>query len=155
MSSDHGIQGHVLGPIFGRPNTQIRKFGARTPEELLKILGMSEAKTVDAWDVPFHFLTFRYRETSIPMLLRTRKPAIFGRMNFLANGAMAAYEPDASDSYDVLAAQCELVLQGVPIQQIPVVQSTRYRFGLNLTACRNAGVNPPKSLIKLADQVLA
>ncbi|MBI3714404.1 MAG: hypothetical protein HY255_00210, partial [Betaproteobacteria bacterium] len=58
------------------------------------------------------------------------------------------------DCFDVLATQAKLLLDGVALEQIPVVQSSLFRFGLNLKACRAAGVNPPKSLLKLADQVL-
>jgi len=48
------------------------------------------------------------------------------------------------DSFDVMASQAKLLLDGVPIEQIPVVQSTRFRFGLNLKACHAAGVAPPQ-----------
>ncbi len=151
-SEEEGLVAHGSGR---RGDVQVHPFHVVTPSDLANVLESPEARRMDAWDVPYTSITFQYSAQSVPMLARLRKPIIHARMHLLSKGAMAVYAPDGSDNYDVLAEQVKMLLDGVSIEHIPVVQSTRFRFGLNLPACRAAGVNPPKSLIKLADEVLA
>ena len=140
--------------VATRSDLHVRHFHVVTPTDLSRVLELADARKMDAWDVPYTSITFQYAAQSVPMLARLGKPVIHARMHLLRLGAMAAYQPDSRENFDVLAEQASQVFDGVPIEQIPVVQSTRFLFGLNLPACRAAGVNPSKSLLLLADEVL-
>jgi len=149
-----GLQSSKAGQLASERRLEIRRFRARTVDELVRVLEQKTAQQVDAWDIPYTEIVFKYGEQSVPVLARLHKPVIHARMRLLPLGGMAAYEPNGDDCFEVLATQAKLLLDGVPIEQIPVVQSSLFRFGLNLKACHAAGVNPPNSLLKLADQVL-
>lgn len=131
-----------------------RYFSCLSVDELVALLRRSEARSVDAWDVPYSQVPFRYAEETVREFTRTRRPVMYARVRHVRLGGMAAYEPNPDEAFDAWAAQTALLIAGVPIADIPVVQSTRYSFGLNLTACRQLGINPLKSLIKIADVVI-
>ncbi|MBI3714405.1 MAG: hypothetical protein HY255_00215 [Betaproteobacteria bacterium] len=154
LQNEAGQEEGLANPFAAKSNLLVQPFHVVTPTDLEMVLELPEARRVDAWDVPYTKITFAYAAQSVPMLARLKKPVIHARLHLLKLGAMAAYEPDASDSHDVLAEQARLVLDGVPIDQISVVQSSRFRLGLNLPACHAAGIKPSKRLLLLADQVL-
>ncbi len=112
------------------------------------------ARQVDAWDVPYGGLSFLHAEETVREFGKIGLPVIYGRMRLARLGGMAAYEPSLEELFDTWAGQSALILSGVPVVDIPIAKSTRYSFGLNLTALRNAGVKPPISLIKAADVVI-
>ena len=64
------------------------------------------------------------------------------------------YQTEVSFKNVINKAMQTCLTAGVPIEEIPVVQATRYSFGLNLKTCRQVGIEPPKSLIKIADLVI-
>lgn len=129
-------------------------FYCNTVPELEAFSRELRARQVDAWDVPYGGLSFLHAEETVREFGRIGLPVIYGRMRLVRLGGMAAYEPSIEEAFDTWAGQCALILAGVPVTDIPIAQSTRYSFGLNLTALRNAGVRPPKSLIKAADVVI-
>ena len=131
-----------------------RYFSCLSVDELVALLRRPEARGVDAWDGPYSQVPFRYAEETVREFARTRRPVMYARLRHVRLGGMAAYEPNLGEAFDAWASQTALLLDGVPIADIPVVQSTRYSFGLNLAACRQLSINPPKSLIKIADVVI-
>ncbi len=131
-----------------------RYFYCNTVAELAAFSRGPLARQVDAWDVPYGGLSFLHAEETVREFGRIGLPVIYGRIRLVRLGGMAAYEPSIEEAFDTWAGQCALILAGVPVTDIPIAQSTRYSFGLNLTALRNAGVRPPKSLIKAADVVI-
>ncbi len=111
-------------------------------------------RSVDAWDIPWVLFVAQYKQGIVDGFSRLRIPAMYSRISMVKLGGMAALQTDSSDMVDVFARQIFALLNGVPIENIPIVQSTRYKFGLNLAALQNAGIRPPKSLIKAADVVI-
>lgn len=135
-------------------NLKKRFFYCSTGAEFEKFVLGPEARSVDAWDIPWNLFATQYMQGMVNGFSRIRMPAMYPRLAFLKMGGMVAHEPDSDDFAEVFAGQIAALLDGVPIEQIPIVQSTRYRFGLNLTALRNVGIRPPKSLLKVADTVI-
>lgn len=142
----------MSAPVFER--VTVRRFEFDDPARLPAMLGSAEARRVDAWDVGYSYAVFRHSEAVVAALNALRRPAMYPRMKFLQMGGMAAFEPRIDEADAAWVAQVALLLAGVPVEKIPVIQATRYRFGINLKACRLVGIAPPKSLIKTADVVL-
>lgn len=136
------------------PGVKEKRFACDTVPDLDALLRSREAQSVDAWDVEYTQLPYRYAEETVQLFNRARKPVIFPRMKHVEMGGMAAYVPKIEESDDVWVSQMASLLAGVPISDIPIVQATRYSFGLNLKACYRAGVTPSKALIKIADVVI-
>lgn len=142
----------LSAPAFER--VAVRRFEFDDPARLPDMLASAAARRVDAWDVGYSYAVFRHSEAVVAALNVLRRPTMYPRMKFLQMGGMAAFEPRIDEADAAWVAQVALLLAGVPVEKIPVIQATRYRFGINLKACRLVGIAPPKSLIKTADVVL-
>lgn len=143
---------HVVDPL---KHIEKRYFSCESVDDLAGLLRQPDARSVDAWDVPYTQIPFRYAEETVREFNSTRKPVMYARLKHVRLGGMAAYDPNTGESSVAWADQTALLLDGVPISDIPVIQSVRYLFGINLAACRQLGINPPKSLIKIADLVIS
>lgn len=142
--------------IDNDPFNQLKRrfFYFSTLPEFEKFMRAPDARSVEAWDIPWSRFAVEYGEAMAREFARIRMPVIFPRLHFLKWGGMSALQPNTSEMHEVFANQTASLLDGVPLENIPIVQSTRYNFGLNLMALRNVGIDPPKSLIKIADLVI-
>jgi len=143
--------GGVQEPVSG---VEQRRFNCETVAQLEALVRSAAARAVDAWDVEYTVLPYQHAEETVRCFNQLRRPVIYPRMKHLQMGGMAAYVPKIEESDDVWVSQLASLLAGVPIENIPIVQSTRYSFGLNLKACHRMGVIPSKALIKIADVVI-
>ncbi len=137
-----------------RESAKVQRFEFGTREELAKLMSGSAARRMDAWDVSYSTGVFLHSQAVLEELTRLQRPVIYPRMKFIHMGGMAAFEPRIDEADEAWVAQVAQLIAGVPIEKIPVMQATRYRFGLNLKACRRLGIDPPKSLIRIADVVI-
>ena len=136
------------------PGIEQRRFNCDDLKQLVTLLKTKSARAVDAWDVDYVFVPFRYPEETVREFNTLHRPVIYPRMKHVHHGGMAAYEPRIDEADEAWVSQVASLLAGVPIENIPIVQATRYSFGLNLKACRRVGIEPPKSLIRIADVVI-
>lgn len=157
VNAEHSDEGLKRAPVsLPSPWTHVeqRKFSCNTPDELAAILRRADARAADAWDVAYSGAPFRYADETVRQFTKLRRPVMYPRLRHVRLGGMAAYEPRIDEVWDVWAAQADSLLRGVPVVDIPVVQATRYSFGLNMKACRRVGIEPAKSLLKIADLVI-
>ena len=156
-SSAHRVEG-LRQPSAGLAvlarGIEERKFDCDSLEQLPVLLKSRAAREVDAWAIEYTFVASRYPEEIVRQFGMLRRPMTYPRMKHVHLGGIAAFEPSIEEADDAWVSQVASLLAGVPIADIPVVQATRYKFGLNLKTCRQVGVDPPKSLIKIADLVI-
>jgi putative ABC transport system substrate-binding protein len=136
------------------PGIEQRRFACATPDDLIRLMRTKAAREADAWYVAPVGLPWKYPNETVAIFNDLRRPVMYSRVQAVRLGGMAAYESRIGDVHRVWASQIEMLLDGVPIRDIPVAQSTGFTFGLNLRSCRGAGVNPSKALIKVADVVI-
>ncbi len=154
LQPGEGQAGPAVESVEVFPGIERRNFTCDNLVQLAALLKTALARSVDAWDVEYTLVPYRYPEETVRLFNTLRRPVMYPRMKHVHLGGMAAYEPKIDDIHDVRASQVASLLAGVPIENIPIVQATRYSFGLNLKACRRVGIEPPKSLIRIADVVI-
>ena len=143
--------GDTVDPM---PGIQQMRFDCETLEDLTRMVKSAAARRIDGWDVAYVHVPFRYPEETVRRFDQLKKPVIYPRMKHIRAGGMAAFEPKIEEADEAWVSQVASLLAGVPIENIPIIQATRYSFGLNLKACRRVGVEPPKSLLRIADLVI-
>lgn len=131
-----------------------QRFECDSVAQLEALMKSAAGRAVDAWDVEYTMVPYQYAEETVRCFNQLKRPVIYPRMKHIQMGGMAAYAPKIEEADDVWVSQLASLLAGVPIENIPIVQSTRYSFGLNLKACHRAGVVPSKALIRIADVVI-
>ena len=85
---------------------------------------------------------------------RHRLPAIYYLPEFARAGGLMAYGNSLTDIYRLVGVYVGRILKGEKPGDLPVVQSTKFEFVINLQTARALGIEVPNSLQLLADEVI-
>jgi putative ABC transport system substrate-binding protein len=85
---------------------------------------------------------------------RDRIPTVYGSRDFSVVGGLMAYGTNSLDRYHQVGVYVARILQGAKPADLPVVQSTKFEFIINLQTAKLLGVDVPPSLLAIADEVI-
>jgi putative tryptophan/tyrosine transport system substrate-binding protein len=85
---------------------------------------------------------------------RDRIPAAFAPREHVEAGGLMSYGTDVLDSFRQVGVYTGQILKGVKPADLPVLQSTKFEFAINLQTARTLGIEVPNSIQLLADEVI-
>jgi putative tryptophan/tyrosine transport system substrate-binding protein len=83
-----------------------------------------------------------------------RIPAAYTQRDFVEAGGLMSYGTDIPGMYRQVGVYTGQILKGAKPDELPVVQSTKFEFVINLQTARTLGLEVPNSLQLLADEVI-
>jgi putative tryptophan/tyrosine transport system substrate-binding protein len=81
-------------------------------------------------------------------------PATYSNREYVAAGGLMSYGTDLTDVFHQVGAYTGNILKGAKPTDLPVAQSTKLEFVLNLQTARALGLSVPPSLLSIADDVI-
>jgi putative tryptophan/tyrosine transport system substrate-binding protein len=83
-----------------------------------------------------------------------RVPAAYPLCEFVEVGGLMSYGTDFLDSWHQVGVYTGQILKGAKPADLPVIQSTKFEFVINLQTARALGLEVPNSLQLLADELI-
>jgi len=81
-------------------------------------------------------------------------PAIYYREDFVEQGGLMSYGADELEPFKRVAAMIDKILKGMKPADIPVEQSSKFEFVINLKTAKQFGLTIPQSVLARADRVI-
>jgi putative ABC transport system substrate-binding protein len=102
---------------------------------------------------PDAFINTR-RHLIMALAQRHRLPAIYSFRQFVTEGALMSYGPDAADIVRRSASYVDRILKGERPAALPVQAPLKYDLVLNLKTAKALGLTVPPMLLARADEVI-
>ena len=90
----------------------------------------------------------------VSLVTRYKMPAMYYRREFPANGGLTSYGTSVADAYRQAGIYVSRILNGDKPGELPVMQTVKFEFILNLKAARALGIDVSMAISAAADEII-
>jgi putative tryptophan/tyrosine transport system substrate-binding protein len=127
---------------------------ARGAGDLEAAFATFSQRHVDALVVGSGPVYLSLRDQIVALTTRHAIPAIYNLRPWAVAGGLMSYGPSIEDATPQGGIYVAQILKGVKAADLPVIQSAKFEFVINLKTARMLGLTTPQSLVVAADEVI-
>jgi ABC-type uncharacterized transport system substrate-binding protein len=133
---------------------QIQVLNASTSREIEAAFATLVRDRADALFVAPDIFFVTRRVQLATLAAHHRIPAAYAGREVVEVGGLMSYATDRADMFRQVGAYSGQILKGAKPADLPVVQSTKFEFAINLQTARALGLEVPPMLLARADEVI-
>jgi putative tryptophan/tyrosine transport system substrate-binding protein len=133
---------------------QISVFRASTSAEIDAAFASFADRRPDALFVPSSAFFGGRRSHLVTLAARDRIPSAFADRVTAAAGGLMSYGTNFADGCRQMGVYVGSILNGAKPADMPVVQSTKFEFVINMQTANELGLKIPPNVLALADEVI-
>src|SRR5262245_5034928 len=133
---------------------QIEVLNASTGRDIDTVFASLARKPVDALLVGPSPLANNRRVQIVTLAAYHRVPAIYFLRDFAEVGGLMSYGTSIADANRLAGVYTGRILKGEKPGDLPVMQSTKFEFVINLNTAKAFGISFPPGLLAIADEVI-
>ena len=133
---------------------QIHVVNASTSDEINAAFATISHERAEALFLgPDAFFNSR-RVQLVTLSARDRIPTVYGTRDYVEVGGLMSYGTNITDSFSQAGVYVGKILNGTKPAELPVIQSTKFEFVINLQTAKALGLDVPSGLLLAADEVI-
>ena len=133
---------------------QIVVLSASTISEIDAAFAALAREHAEALFVAGDSLFFSRRVQFATLAARDRVPASYVSREHVEAGGLMSYGTNVADMYRQVGVYTGSILKGAKPADLPVMQSTKFEFVINLQTARALGIEIPPGVLSIADEVI-
>ena len=133
---------------------QIEILNASTIGEIDAAFATFAREHIDALFVAADAFLVSRRVQLATLTARDRIPAAYAVREPVEAGGLMSYGTDLADMFHQIGVYTSRILKGAKPAELPVAQSTKFEFVINLQTARALDIAVPPGLISFADEVI-
>jgi putative ABC transport system substrate-binding protein len=130
---------------------QLQFVNAQTESELDSAFAMIGQSTSKALLVTADVFFNSRRDQIISLAARYAIPTIYDLREFVLSGGLMSYGTSLTNAYRQVGVYSGRILRGDKPGDLPVMQSTKFEFAINLKTGKALGLSLPPGLLSIAD----
>jgi putative tryptophan/tyrosine transport system substrate-binding protein len=127
---------------------------ARGASDLEAAFATFGQRHVDALVVGSGPIYLSVRDQIVMLAARDALPAIYNLRPWAVSGGLVSYGPSIEDATRQCGVYVAHIIKGAKPDDLPVIQSAKFEFVINLKTARTLGLTVPQPLVVAADEVI-
>jgi putative ABC transport system substrate-binding protein len=132
----------------------LRELGAASERDFERVFATMSQEKIGALLVGVEPFFWARRQALVDLATRNSVPAAYDRSIFPAVGGLMSYGTSTLEGDHLVGLYLGRILKGARPADLPVVQSTKFEFVINLKTAKAHGLTIPEALSATADEVI-